>query len=179
MFKSISTYHEHRLGLWQVLPLVNLDVSLVRDNIMQVLIWIYFSFLKWCRKKRKKTTPWNTPAGPDMWLCFHWFLSQPDDRGAAVWGSDFAAALWTLGPHLTQPICKSSSQCLWYFAKCRAKGTGETILPWSCPLNVGLVATFNPGWGNRKQEIFVKHEWMWSLTVCSSSCWDSLTFKKK
>lgn len=112
-----------------------------------------------------------------MWLCFHLFLSQPDARGAAVSGSDSAAALWTLGPHLTQQICKSSSQCPWYFCKCRAKGTGETILPLSCPLNVGLVATFNPGWGNRKQDIFVKHEWMCSLTVCSSSCWVSLTFE--
>lgn len=113
-----------------------------------------------------------------MSLCFHLFLSQPDVRGAAVSGSDFAAALWTLGPRLTQQICKSSSQCLWYFAKCRAKGTGETILPLSCPLNVGLVATFNPGWGKRKQDIFVKHEWICSLTVCSSSCWASLTFQK-
>lgn len=53
------------------------------------------------------------------------------------------------------------------------------IVPFSFPSKEGWVATFNPGWGNRKQEILVKHEWMWSLTVCSSSCWDSLTFKNK
>lgn len=136
---------------------------------------MYIIFFKWSRKK--KLTPWKTPASLDMWLCFHLFLSQQDDPSEAVSGSDSATALWTLGPHLTQQIYHRSYRCLWYFARCRAQDTEETILPLSCPLNVGLVATFNPGCGNRKQDMFVKHEWICSRTVCSSSCWVSLTFK--
>lgn len=31
----MSTHHEHGLWLWQVLPLVNLDVSLGRDKTIK------------------------------------------------------------------------------------------------------------------------------------------------
>lgn len=58
------------------------------------------------------------------------------------------------------------------------KDGGGGVLPLSCPWKEGLVATFKPGWGNKKQEILVKHEWMCSLTVCSSSCWASLTLNQ-
>ena len=51
----------------------------------------------------------------------------------------------------------------------------DLILPLSLPSKWGLVATFRPGWGKRKQLMLEKQEWMCFLTFCSSSCWFCLT----
>ena len=55
----------------------------------------------------------------------------------------------------------------------------KTDKPFSFPSKFGLVATFKPGWGSRKQEILVKQEWMCFRTFCSSSCWFPETCSSK
>ena len=50
--------------------------------------------------------------------------------------------------------------------------------PDSLPSKCGLVATFSPGWGIRKQPILWKHEWMCFLNCCSSMCWLSMICTK-
>lgn len=47
--------------------------------------------------------------------------------------------------------------------------------PLSLPSNFGLVATFRPGCGSRKQLMLEKQCWIWFLTFCNSSCWLCLT----
>lgn len=47
--------------------------------------------------------------------------------------------------------------------------------PFNFPSKSGLVATWSPGCGRRKQVTLEKHEWMWFRTFWISSCWCSFT----
>lgn len=52
-------------------------------------------------------------------------------------------------------------------------------LPESLPSNVGLVATFNPGCGIRKQAISLKQDLMCFLKLCNSGCWWSFNCNRR
>ena len=51
--------------------------------------------------------------------------------------------------------------------------------PDNLPSKCGLVATFSPGCGMRKQPILWKHEWMCFLNCCNSTCWLSMIYQEK
>ncbi len=51
--------------------------------------------------------------------------------------------------------------------------------PLNLPSKWGLMATFRPGCGSRKQPMLEKQLWICFLTFCSSSCWFCFTYREE